>query len=181
MTNRQIRGSLSAMPLFSVFILLLLPGCGEGWDGYKHYYDTIPGGDVGEAWTGPESVYVVHENQTVETFLAGIITAGYSTSSGLVLAAVRLSDLVEAAGITTEPASFRYDFTASDGYNLLTKRDNDLMKLPDWDTMHYGYLYVSDIGDLRVGWDEDKQPWGGAVSAYNVKYMDGGTIELLEP
>ena len=166
----------------ALFLVLTLPaGCGEGWDAYKDFYDIDLGGTPGEPWTGAQKVNVVRDAQEVETLLQGIVTAGFHTGSGLVLAAVRLSDLIEHSGITASPEQYRYDFTAADGYNLLKKRGNDVLKLPDWETMHHGYLYVSDIGDLRVGWDDAEQPWGSAVSAYNVKYMDNGILELLEP
>jgi len=156
-------------------------GCGEGWDAYEPFYDNTPAEDPGEPWSGPERVFVDFGGERVETFLEGIVTSGFHTSAGIVIAAVRLSDLIGRSEITASPEQYRYDFTASDGYNLLRKRGGDLELLPDWENMHHGYLYTSDIGDLTVGWDEAEQPWGSAVSAYNLKYMDGGTIGLLQP
>ena len=47
--------------------------------------------------------------------------------------------------------------------------------------MQHGFLYRTGAGDLRTGWDPDEQPWGGSVSAYNLKFMNGGLIELLSP
>ena len=167
--------------LLSAFLWGGVSGCGEGWDAYSQYYTNTDPGDPGEPWEGPEKVFVVLGLEQVETFLEGIVTSGFPSSSGLVIPGVLLADLVEASGITPDPEPYRYDFTASDGYNLLRKRGDDLALLPDWENMHHGYLYVSDQGDLRVGWDEAEQPWGGAVSAYNMKYMDGGVVELLEP
>ena len=77
---------------------------------------------------------------------------------------------------------YNADFTATDDppYNLLVKRGGDLSLLPNWENMQHGFLYL-DQGDLKTGWDAAEQPWGTAVSAYNVKYMNGGTIELLTP
>ena len=175
-TARRGAGFLKAL----ILLCLVLAGCGEGWDAYQQYYEQGGGGVPGEPWTGPEKVFVVLAAERVETALNGIPTSGFPTTSGLTIAAVRLSDLVEKADITATPEAYRYDFTASDGYNLLVKRGSKDL-LPNWENMHDGYLYVSDVGDLRVGWDEAKQPWGSAVSAYNVKFMDGGTIELLDP
>jgi len=155
-------------------------GCGEGWDAYRDYYREVQGGEPGEEWSGPERVFVVRGAEQRETALQGIVTTGFRTGSGLMIASVRLSDLIEKSQVTAAPDPYRYDFTASDGYNLLKKRGSKDL-LPNWENMHDGYLYVSEVGDLRVGWDEDKQPWGSALSAYNVKSMDGGTIELLDP
>ena len=182
MTVREIVRATRFVPLlFSVLLAAATAGCGEGWDAYEAYYRNTDPGDPGEPWTGPETVFVVLGAERVETSLEGIITSGFPSTSGLVIPSVLLADLVEQSGITPEPERYRYDFTAVDGYNLLRKRGGDLLLLPDWEIMHHGYLYTSDIGDLRVGWDEAEQPWGSAVSAYNLKYMDGGVIELLEP
>jgi hypothetical protein len=173
-------------PGWVVFLLACLlgayaSGCGEGWDAYAPYYASQPSENPGEPWTGPERVFVELGEERVETFLEGMETSGFHTSAGIVIAAVRLSDLIGQSGITDSPERYRYDFTATDGYNLLRKRGDDLELLPNWENMHHGYLYTSDIGDLTVGWDEAEQPWGSAVSAYNLKYMDGGIVSLLEP
>jgi hypothetical protein len=158
-----------------------IPGCGGGWDAYEPFYENTPSGNPGEPWVGPEKVLVELGAERVETALEGIETSGFHTTSGLTIAAVRISDLIDRSGITPSPENDRFDFTATDGYNLLRKRGGDLSLMPDWENLHHGYLYSSDIGDLTVGWDEAEQPWGSAVSAYNVKYMDGGVIGLLEP
>jgi len=171
---------LSALASFLIALFLFsFAGCGDGWDAYEDAYRIQTGGEPGEPWTGPEVVTVVLGAARVDTALEGIETSPFKTSSGLTLAAVRLSDLIDKAGVTSAPEQYRYDFTASDGYNLLIKRGSKDL-LPNWEDMHIGYLYL-DQEDLRVGWDESEQPWGSAVSAYNVKFMDGGTIELLEP
>ena len=163
-----------------LLVLAICSGCGEGWDAYRDYYREVQGGEPGQEWSGPERVFVVLGVEQVETSLQGIVTAGFPTSSGLVISSVRLSDLIEKSEVTPAPDPYRYDFTASDGYSLLKKRGSKDL-LPNWENLHDGYLYVSEVGDLRVGWDEDRQPWGSALSAYNVKAMDGGTIELLDP
>ena len=165
-------------------VLLLLPclllGCGDGWDAYKDLYNQEQGPPPGEPWVGDETVWVKLGHTEIETPLAGIVPSDFLGSG-----AVRLSDLINASGITATPEAFRYDFTArpppeGDGYNLLAKRGGDLSLLPDWENMQHGFLYLYDGWDLRTGWDEE-QPWGSAVLAYNVKYMNGGLIELLTP
>jgi hypothetical protein len=86
-----------------------------------------------------------------------------------------LSDLIIKSGIVADPESYRYDFTATDDYDLFIKRHEDLSLLPSWAEMTSGYLYLdSRYDDLTCGWTE--HPWGGALSAYQVKWMNGGTI-----
>jgi hypothetical protein len=165
-----------------VHILLLVPfillGCGDGWDAYRDIYNAPPGEPPGEPWVGDETVFVVLGGARIETALEGIVTSDFGG-----FAAVRLSDLIEASQITDNPEPFRYNFIATDDppYNLLVKRYDDLSLLPNWENMQHGFLYRTALGDLETGWDPAEQPWGGAVSAYNVKYMNGGTIELLTP
>ena len=112
-------------------ILLLLPcmllGCGDGWDAYRDYYNKDLGPPPGQPWEGDETVLVVLGQTEVETALAGIVTSEFAGAGGVRLAGVRLSDLIDASGITVNPEPFRYDFTGTDGYNLLGKRGND-----DW-------------------------------------------------
>jgi hypothetical protein len=167
------------MNLLSILLLLpcILLSCGEGYeDGYSHIYNTPAGEPPGQPWVGDETVFVALGQTEIETSLEGIITADFRG-----FAAVRLSDLIQTSGITANPDTFRYDFTATDGYNLLEKRGDDKALLPDWENMQHGFLYRTLLGDLETGWDPEEQPWGGAVSAYNVKFMNGGTIDLLEP
>jgi hypothetical protein len=178
MSNRNPRRTL-------LFILLLVPfilfGCGDGWDAYRDDYNTDPGPPPGQPWEGDETVWVVLGQTEIETALEGIVTSEFRGAGGVPLAGVRLSDLIETSQITDNPELFRYDFTATDGYNLLGKRGNDLDELPDWENMQHGFLYRTPSDDLEVAWDPAEQPWGTAVSAYNVQKMNGGTIELLEP
>lgn len=167
-------------------VLLLLPclllGCGDGWDAYKDLYNQDQGEPPGEPWVGDETVFVALGPTDIETPLEGIVTSDFLGSG-----AVRLSDMITASGITATPESFRYDFTATDGYNLLIKRCGnpptcpDLEPLPSWENMQHGFLYRTNTGDLETGWDPAEQPWGGALSAYQVKLMNGGLIELLTP
>ena len=80
--------------------------------------------------------------------------------------------------MTATPESFRYDFTATDGYDLYIKRYEDITLLPSWAEMTAGYLYLDPrYDDLTAGWTQ--HPWGSALSAYQVKWMNGGVITLM--
>jgi hypothetical protein len=166
---------LRFLPLLLVLPWLVL-SCGDGWDAYRDEYNIDPGEPPGQPWVGDETVFVKLGAAEIETPLEGIVTADFGGTG-----AVRLSDLIEASRITANPELFRYDFTATDGYNLLGKRGGDLALLPNWENMQNGFLYSSAPNDLSTGWDPEEQPWGSAVSAYNLKYMNGGLIELLTP
>lgn len=153
-------------------MVLLLTGCGPGWDGYADHYSPV-GPVITEPWEGEESVFVAMADVKVEVFLAGMQTYDYQGAL-----AISLSDLIVQSGLTPTPESFRYDFTATDGYNLLKKRYSDPTLLPTWQEMLAGYLYWdSRYDDLTAGWTT--HPWGSALSAYQVKWMNGGLITLL--
>ena len=156
----------------SLFILILFLSCGPGWKGYEDQYSDV--GPVSlEPWEGAESVFVVIGDVRQKTPLAGLQTYDY-----LGLRAVSLSELIIASGASLTPEDYRYDFTATDGYNLLVKRSGDLLKLPGWEEMKKGYLYLdSRFDDLTCGWEE--HPWSSALSAYQVKFLNGGTITLF--
>ena len=155
-----------------IVIVCLVLACGPGWDGYEKDY-TVPGPVPATPWEGDQSVFVVLGGNTVEVALAGMKTYDYHGS-----AAVSLSELVIKSGLTGTPASYVYDFTATDGYDLLRKRYDDPALLPGWTEMQHGVLYLdSRYDDLTSGWTQ--YPWGSALSAYLVKWMNGGTITLL--
>ncbi len=164
---------LRFLPLLLVLPWLVL-SCGDGWDAYRDDYNVDPGEPPGEPWVGDEPVFVRLGATEIETPLEGIVTSDFGG-----VGAVRLSDLIEESEITTNPEVFRYNFTATDGYNLLGKRGGDLAQLPNWENMQHGFLYSSAPDDLSTGWEE--HPWGSAISAYNLKLMNGGLIELLMP
>jgi len=152
--------------------VLMLFGCGPGWEGYEDNYSEV--GPVSEApWAGDESVFVVLDDTKVEVFLESMTTYDYQGAP-----AVSLSELIIKSAVTPNPETYRYDFTATDNYNLLIKRRGDLRLLPSWQEMLNGYLYLDPrYDDLTCGWSQ--HPWGSAVSAYWVKWMNGGTITLL--
>ncbi len=172
MSSKRTR--LQRLRFLSIVVLLpwLVLSCGDGWDAYRDAYNVDQGEPPGEPWVGDETVFVRLGATEIETPLAGIITSDLRG-----IAAVRLSDLIDASQITRNPESYRYDLTATDGYNLLAKRNKDLSLLPDWENMQNGYLYSPSPDDLETTWEN--HPWGAAVSAYNVKFMNGGLVELL--
>ena len=172
-SKRPCFDRLRFLPLLLVLPWLML-SCGDGWDAYRDEYNIDPGEPPGQPWVGDETVFVKLGATEIETLLEGIVTSDFDG-----IGAVRLSDLIEASQITTNPELFRYDFTATDGYNLLGKRGGDLAQLPNWENMQHGFLYSSTPNDLSTGWEE--HPWGSAISAYNLRLMNGGLIELLTP
>ena len=189
----------AALAAILIFVLLSL-ACGPGWDGYSDDYsevesssptgdddddDSASDDDTGdddsgddddddvELWEGDQTVFVELADDSVEVALNTLPLRDY-----LGVDAVLLSELVEAGALADDPTAYRYDFTATDGYNLYVKREEDLSLLPSWDEMLGGYLYWDTrFDDLTAGWTE--HPWGSAESAYQVKYMNGGTITLL--
>lgn len=180
MSSKQFCAHLLRFLSMLVLLPWLMLSCGDGWDAYRDIYNAPPGAPPGQPWEGDEAVWVVLGQTEVETALEGIVTSEFQGAGGVRFAGVRLSDLIEASQITPNPELFRYDFTATDGYNLLGKRGNDIEELPDWENMLHGCLYYPSPSDtLTTGWEGS--PWGAATSAYNVKYMNGGTIELLTP
>ena len=172
-SKRSCFDRLRFLPILLVLPWLIL-SCGDGWDAYRDAYNTDPGEPPGQPWEGDETVFVALGATEIETPLEGIVTSDFRG-----VAAVRLSDLIAASQITSNPDLFRYAFTATDGYNLLAKRSGDLSLLPDWENMQHGFLYRTPYEDLETGWEEN--PWGSAITAYNIKLMNGGLIELLTP
>ena len=162
-------------PTLLLLLLALVTRCGS-FDDYRFLYEGDFDVDeirAGEPWIGAEQVVVGLAGQDETVALAGL-----TTTSFLDVPAVALAQVVEGAALTDLPERFRFDFTATDGYNLLAKRGEPAL-LPSWEDLQHGYLYRNPDGDLRVGWDAAHQPWGSAVSAYRLKYMNGGRIDLL--
>jgi len=177
-SKRPCFDRLRFLPLLLVLPWLVL-SCGDGWDAYRDEYNVDPGEPPGEPWVGDETVFVrlgpAESDRTIETPLQGIVTSDFGG-----FAAVRLSDLIEASQITDNPELFRYNFIVTNDYNLLGKRGGDLAQLPNWENMQNGFLlYPTTPDNLETRWQD--HPWGSAISAYNLKLMNGGLIELLTP
>lgn len=168
----------SRMAVRSLALLLAAAGlgaCGSFEDYRFQYYAVADAADVtaGAPWVGAERVIVALDAAEVEVPLAGLVAASFLDAP-----AVPLQAVVAAAGLTTEPDRYRYDFTATDDYDLLAKR-GAVELLPSWEDLGHGWLYRAADGDLRVGWEAAAQPWGGAVSAYRVRAMNGGRVTLV--
>ena len=158
--------------LLLVFYLLAAASCGPGWKGYASNYE-LAGPPPGGLWTGTQTVFVKLGQTTVKVPLAGMEVVEYKGASG-----VSLSQLVLDSAVASDPSTYCFDFTATDKYDLLIKRYSDPTQLPTWDDMKNGVLYLDPrYNDLTCGWNTD--PWGDALSAYWVKFMNGGTITLL--
>ncbi|MDY6972118.1 MAG: DNRLRE domain-containing protein [Thermodesulfobacteriota bacterium] len=94
---------------------------------------------------------------------------------------LRLSDIVEKSAMTETPNNYYYNLIATDGYSL----ERGIIVggwgtgLPTWSDMQKGYLYPTESFGLLCGWEEDSV--GGQIGhCYNVKWMDGGVIEIRE-
>ena len=170
MKNRHI---LARFISLSISFALVFCSCGPGFEGYQDQYSKVE--PVLEApWEGDQTVLVELGDRFVQVELAGMNTYDYEGAP-----AVLLSELIQRSGLADLPEDFRYDFTATDGYNLFVKRYEDLELLPSWTEMQTGCLYLDPrYDDLTTGWTE--HPWGSALSAYQIKWMSGGSILLLK-
>ena len=147
------------IPFTLLIVTILLYGC----DGFL-------------LWQGDEKVIVKMDTESVTVPLKGLTLYEFKNKN-----AVRLSDVVEKSSVVSDPEVYYYNFIATDNYSLKAllineKRDTGL---PPWEDMQKGYLYESESYELMVGWEEDTigGQYGGC---YLVRYMDGGTIEILE-
>jgi hypothetical protein len=132
--------------------------------------------EVVRYWRGDESVFVKHADQSVVVPLKGLPVRTFKAKD-----AVLLSDIVEKSALTSTPEIYFYNLIASDNYSLA--RGIVLggwgTGLPPWADLQQGYLYDSPTYELLTGWASDTI--GGRIgNAYNVKYMNGGTIEIRE-
>ncbi len=132
--------------------------------------------EVVRHWRGEETVSVKHGDATVVVPLKGLPVRSFKAKD-----AVLLSDIVNKSALTDAPGNYFYNLIASDNYSLA--RGIVLggwgTGLPPWTDMQKGYFYDSPTYELLTGWESDTI--GGRIGqAYNVKYMNGGTIELRE-
>lgn len=132
--------------------------------------------EVVRYWRGEETVSVKHAEQSVVVPLEGLQVRTFKAKD-----AVLLSDIVDKSALTDTPEDFFYNLIASDDYSLAM----GIMfggwgtGLPPWTDMQKGYFYDSPTYELLTGWESDTI--GGRIGqAYNVKYMNGGTVELRE-
>jgi len=132
--------------------------------------------EVVRFWRSDETVTVKHGDESADVALKGLQVRTFKEKD-----AVLLSDIVDKSALTNEPENFFYNLIASDNYSLargIVVGGWDT-GLPPWSDMQKGYLYQSPTYELLTGWESDTI--GGRIGqAYNVKYMNGGTIELRE-
>ena len=132
--------------------------------------------EVVRLWRGEETVTVKHADESVLVELKGLSVRTFKEKD-----AVLLSEIVEKSALTSEPEIYYYNLIASDNYSLA--RGIILggwgTGLPPWADMQKGYLYQSPSYELLTGWEGNTI--GGRIGqAYNVKWMNRGTIELRE-
>ena len=132
--------------------------------------------EVVRYWRGEETISVKYVDQSVIVPLKGLQVRTFKDKD-----AVLLSDIVEKSALTSTPENYFYNLIASDGYSLAASLKNSGWGtgLPPWKDMQKGYLCQSETYELLTKWESDTI--GGRIgNAYNVQYMDGGTIELRE-
>ena len=132
--------------------------------------------EVVRFWRDDETVTVEHKDESIPVQLKGLPVRTFKEKD-----AVRLSDIVEKSTLVTQPEKYFYNLIASDDYSL----ERGIIVggwgtgLPPWSDMQKGYLYQSSNYELLTGWENDTI--GGRIGqCYNVKWMNGGTIELRE-
>ena len=132
-----------------------------------------------KTWTGDEQVYVTFGAQTETISLHGMATSKYEGTE-----CVKLSDIVKKAGLATsaELADYYFNFIAVDAYDMSKMAIYWGKSLPTWDDMQKGYFYDSgSSGGLTAMWETGtpEEAFNGG-RFYNVRLMDGGTIQILE-
>ena len=148
--------------------------------------DTQPDDDTGtDVWTGNETIIVSTPDGPVTVELNGLPAFTWNDpDDGLDKTAVYLSVVVEQAfsGKEFDPADYKYNFLASDGYNILSQKlDGDYRALPSYADLEKGWFieYEEEGGkyiDIEVVWDDSL----GFSNFMGAKMMDGGTIEMVE-
>jgi hypothetical protein len=141
--------------------------------------------DDDSTWTGTETVSVATPDGTVPVALNGLPAFTWNDpEDGVDKPAILLSTVVNAAFAKKafDPADYKYNFAATDGYNVLNQKfDGDYRALPAYDQLAQGWFIAyedEDTGnaDLRVIWDEALN----FPKSLGVKLMNGGSIQMVE-
>jgi hypothetical protein len=140
--------------------------------------------DDDDGWVGAQEVIVSTPEGDVTIALAGMATAEYTDpDTSDVYVGVSIAEVVDAAvAKAVDPSGYKFNFIASDGYNVLTKKlDGDFRGLPAYDDLDLGYFVLCGEGcdapdDIMAVWDESL----AFPSFLSAKYMDGGTMGLVE-
>jgi hypothetical protein len=132
--------------------------------------------EVKKFWRGSEQITVQLGSNDALVDLKGLPVHLFKGKDALLL-----SEVIEKYNAVAMPENYFYNFIANDGYSL--ERGIILggwgTGLPPWSDMQKGYLYLSKSSGLLVGWEPDTVG-GKTGGAYNVKFMEGGTIEVRE-
>jgi len=135
-------------------------------------------------WTGNESVLVSTPDGDVTVELNGLEAFMWTDPEDSTdKPAVLVKTVVDAAFAKDfDPADYKFNFAASDGYNILSKKlDGDYRTLPFYDDLELGWFieYEEDGGkvtDIQIIWDDTL----GYENFMGAKMMNGGTIEMVE-
>ena len=130
-------------------------------------------------WDGDESVVIATPDGNVEVDLNGLPAFIWTDPEDQTDKQAVLVKTVfdEALAKDFDVADYKYNFVATDGYNILTwKLDGDYRQLPAYDDLPLGWFIPYEDDDLRVIWDESLE-FPGFFSTHS---MNGGTIEMVE-
>jgi len=109
-------------------------------------------------------------NDSIEVDLGLLDTTIYEGED-----AIRLTRIIE-LGVLEEPWNNQYNIISSDGFDILNdKYEGDGGPLPHYGEMDHGYLVNTEEDGLRIYWSDEVNVPG----AMRVKYMDGGTIQVV--
>ncbi|MHA1568930.1 MAG: hypothetical protein ACTSXZ_05630 [Alphaproteobacteria bacterium] len=140
---------------------------------------------VATTWEGDQTLVITTPDGDVPVDLNGLPAFTWNDPEDQTdKSALLVSDVVAAAfaGKDFDPEDYKFNFIASDGYNILSKKlEGDYRGLPAYGDLDMGWFieYEEDDSkyiDIRVIWDEDL----GYENFMGAKMMDGGTIEMVE-
>jgi hypothetical protein len=148
--------------------------------------DTTDDDTGGETWTGEESVTIATPDGDVAVDLAGLPAFLWTDPEDATeKLAVLVRTVVDAAFTSKDfdPADYKFNFVASDGYDILAKKlDGDYRGLPSYDELQDGWFIEYEETeptahtDIKVIWDEAL----GYPAFMSARFMDGGEIGMVE-
>ncbi len=131
-----------------------------------------------QLWQGDETVTVEYDGRATTVALSGLHATTFKGKQAMVL-----SDIIQESSIVDDPENYYYVFYATDGYSLETAllHEDFYTGFPPWNDMQRGYVYQtnSELYGLMVGW-EDGTIGGRVHHCYDVKWMNGGSIQLRD-
>lgn len=146
--------------------------------------DTDDDADDDITWEGDETVYVqMRDEEPIEVELNGLPAfLWHDPEDNTDKQAILLKTVVDTAKPNcNERFYFKYNFIATDGYNVLNQKlDGDYRDLPGYDELEMGwFVQYEEEGkykDIKIVWDEDL----GYPKFMGVRMMNGGTIQGVE-